>query len=525
MVALRGEAYLNEAQRLSRTGSFGWNVSSGEIYWTEESYNVFGYDREVKPSLELIFQRIHPDDIESVQRTIDRGSEARSDLDFEHRLLMPDGMVKHLHVLARASKTPQGDLEYIGAVTDVSAAKQAEIKLREGEAYLAEAQRLSHSGSWAWNPATGENRYWSDECFRIMGFDPAGGMPNFETVAHRFHPDDQPIFSEKLERARRERTEFEVDYRIIHPDGEIRYIHAVGHPVLGPSGDLVEFVGSVIDVTERRRADEALRQAQTDLAHANRVSSMGELTAFLAHEVNQPIAAAVTDASTCLRWLAHEQPDLNEARAAASRSIKDATRAAEIIKRVRLLFKKGTPERELVDMNEVSREMIVLLHSMATQCGVFVRSELTANLPRVMGDRVQLQQVLMNLMINSIDAMKVVDRRRELTLQSQRGENGHVLISVSDTGVGLPPQQADKIFGAFFTTKTSGTGMGLRISRTIVESHGGTLWADENYSSGAKFCFTLPTCEPIQAPDVSEDRAARADDLDNTRSGTTGAQS
>ena len=263
----RGEAYLNEAQRLSHTGSFGWNVSSGEIYWSEESYNVFGYDRAVKPSLEVIFQRIHPDDIDSVQRTIDRASEARSDLGFEHRLRMPDGLVKHLHVLGRATKTPQGDLEYIGAVTDVTAAKQAEMKLRESEAYLAEAQRLSHTGSWAWNPATGENRYWSDECFRLMGFDPAGGMPPFETVAQRFHPDDQPIFAEKLERARRERAEFEVDYRIIHPGGEIRDIHAVGHPVLGPSGDLVEFVGSVIDVTERKQAEDLIRQSENDLRH------------------------------------------------------------------------------------------------------------------------------------------------------------------------------------------------------------------------------------------------------------------
>ena len=180
---------------------------------------------------------------------------------------MPDGSVKHLHVLGRASKTPSGDLEYVGAVTDVTAAKQAEMKLRESEAYLAEAQRLSHTGSWAWNPATGENRYWSDECFRLMGFDPAGGMPPFETVAQRFHPDDQPIFAEKLERARRERAEFEVDYRIIHPGGEIRDIHAVGHPVLGPSGDLVEFVGSVIDVTERKQAEDNIRQSENELRH------------------------------------------------------------------------------------------------------------------------------------------------------------------------------------------------------------------------------------------------------------------
>jgi signal transduction histidine kinase/ligand-binding sensor domain-containing protein len=242
---------------------------------------------------------------------------------------------------------------------------------------------------------------------------------------------------------------------------------------------------------ERRQAEEALRQAHADLIHANRVSSMGELTASLAHEVNQPIAAAITDANTCLRWLARDQPDLDEARAAASRSVKDATRAVEIIKRIRLLFKKGTLQQELVDLNEVIREMMLLLHSEATQFAVLVRTELAADLPWVMGDRVQLQQVLMNLMMNSIDAMKDVDGTRELTIQSQHDE-GQVLISVSDTGVGLPPQQADKIFNAFFTTKTHGTGMGLQISRSIVESNGGRLWAADNSPRGARFCFTLP---------------------------------
>ncbi|HWO37126.1 MAG TPA: ATP-binding protein, partial [Candidatus Acidoferrum sp.] len=249
---------------------------------------------------------------------------------------------------------------------------------------------------------------------------------------------------------------------------------------------------------ERRQAEEELRQAQADLAHASRVSSMGELTASLAHEVNQPIAATVTDAKTCLRWLARDQPDLDEARMAASRAIKDATRASEIIKRVRLLFKKGTLQRELVDLNEIIREMMLLLHSEATQYAILARTELTADLPHVMGDRVQLQQVLMNLMMNSIDAMKSVDWTRELTIQSQRDEDGQVLISVSDTGVGLPPQQSDKIFDAFFTTKTQGTGMGLRISRSIVESNGGRLWATDNSPRGARFCFTLPSAGPAQ---------------------------
>ena len=273
---------------------------------------------------------------------------------------------------------------------------------------------------------------------------------------------------------------------------------------------------AVRDVTERKQTEEALRQAKADLARVSRVTSMGELTASLAHEVNQPITAAVTDANTCLRWLSRDQPDLDEARAAASRSISDATRAAEIIKRVRLLFRKDTLQRELVDLNELIREMMLLLYSEATQFAILCRTELASDLPPAMGDRVQLQQVLMNLMMNSIDAMKDVDGPRELTIQSQRSENAQVLISVSDTGVGLPPQHADKIFNAFFTTKTNGTGMGLQISRSIVESTGGRLWATNNSPCGARLCFTLPANDETRHSDESGDRTGT---VDGTRSG------
>src|SRR5260221_4993205 len=229
--------------------------------------------------------------------------------------------------------------------------------------------------------------------------------------------------------------------------------------------------------TEQRRAEEALHQAQSDLAHVSRVTTMGERMASLAHEVNHPIAAAVTNANTCLRWLAAGTPNLEEARAAAMRIVKDGTRAAEIIKRTRLLFKKSPPEQELVDVNEVIREMIVLLRGEATQHRTLLRAELAPDLPTILGDRVQLQQVLMNLMINGIDAMKEVNGARELAVKSQTAEGDQLLVSVSDSGVGLPAQHADHIFNAFFTTKSHGTGMGLRISRSIVEAHGGRLWA------------------------------------------------
>ena len=244
---------------------------------------------------------------------------------------------------------------------------------------------------------------------------------------------------------------------------------------------------------ERESAEEALHQARADLAHVNRVTTMGELTASLAHEVNQPIGAAVTNANTCLRWLTRDHPDVEEARAAAMRVVTDGRRAAEIISRIRLLFKKGTPKHEPVDVNEIIREMVVLLRGEATRYSISVRMELAADLPQVMGDRVQLQQVLMNLIINGIEAMKDVEGTREIAIHSRRAENEEVQVSVSDTGAGLPPQQADQIFNAFFTTKLHGTGMGLRISHSIVEAHGGRLWADGNSPRGASFHFTLPT--------------------------------
>jgi len=281
------------------------------------------------------------------------------------------------------------------------------------------------------------------------------------------------------------------ELRKVRKGGSVIWVRETARAVLRLNGPIVLIACE--DITEQKRAEEALRQAQADLAHVTRVTTMGELTGSLAHEVNQPITAAVTNANTCLRWLAGDAPNIEEARAAAMRIVKDGTRAAEIISRIRLLFKKGTPERELVDVNEVIREMIVLLRNEATRGSISVRTELAADLPQVMGDRVQLQQVMMNLFMNSIDAMKDVDGTRELAIKSQRAENEQLMVSVSDTGVGLPAQQTDQIFNAFFTTKLHGTGMGLSISRSIVESHGGRLWAANNSPRGASFYLTLPT--------------------------------
>ena len=486
----RSQAYLAEAQRLSHAGSFGWRVATGEIIWSEESFRIFQYERTTTPSVELILQRTHPEDAIFVKETIERAAQAGKDFDFEHRLLLPDGAVKHVHVVGHAERFQSKELEYVGAVMDVTAAKQSEEALQRSEAYLAEAQRLNHTGSWAFNATT--PLYWSEENCRIWGFDPQQGLPDRGMILQRIHPEDRGRLLEEVQKAVRERRDYDVELRIVLPDGAVRYIHALGHPVFGSSGELIEVVGTNMDVTERKCAEEALRQAQADLAHVNRVTTMGELTASLAHEIKQPIAAAVTNAKTCLRWLRRDCPNLEEAGEAASRIVKDVTRATDIISGISMLFKKGASHCELVDVNELIREMIVLLRSEANRYSISIRTELAEALPQVMADRVRLQQVLMNLMLNGIDAMKGTSARGELTIKSEAGD-GQLLISVSDTGVGLPPEQAEQIFQAFFTTKDSGTGMGLPISRSIIESHGGRLWASGASGKGATFQFTLPT--------------------------------
>jgi PAS domain S-box-containing protein len=254
----RSEAYLAEAQRLSHTGSFGWDVSSREIYWSDETFRIFELDTKTEITTELIVQRTHPDDRQAVEQLIERASRERTEFALEHRLLMPDGAIKYLQVVGRPSTDEGCHSEFVGAVTDITNHRRAEESLRKSEAYLADAQKLSQTGSWAWSPEVGI-KYWSEECYRVQGFDPRDGLPRFEELFQRIHPDDQPKLKELMERMVREKIEFETDYRLVHPGGAVRDIHSTVHPVLSPSDDLIEFMGTVIDVTERKRAEEELR--------------------------------------------------------------------------------------------------------------------------------------------------------------------------------------------------------------------------------------------------------------------------
>jgi PAS domain S-box-containing protein len=381
---------------------------------------------------------------------------------------------------------------FVGTTIDVTEQELLTQELRREKAYFAEAQGLTHIGSWAANFHTKQMFHLSDEVYRLHGFEPNQGPSALEGFWNAIHSEDEPVVRAVIENAIQTRTDYDIpEYRVCHPDGTIRFLRTIGHH--DPAAQMGDYVGITMDITDRKRAEEErerLRQLEADLAHINRVNMMGELAAALAHEIKQPIAAAVANAGACMGFLEGEHPDISEAREAASSTIGCGRRAAEIIDHVRSLFKKNLPQRELVDLNELIREIALLLKNDIRRNSVAVNLELDKNLPEVVGDRVQLEQVLMNLMLNGIEAMP--DANGNLTIASNSNEDGHLLISVSDTGVGIPTDKVDRIFDTFFTTKPQGTGMGLAISRSIVESHGGRLWAVSNARRGSTFRFTLP---------------------------------
>jgi PAS domain S-box-containing protein len=752
---LQSEMYLTEAQRLSSTGSFGWNVSSGEIWWSDETFRIFQVDQTAKPTLELVVQRTHPDDRAAVQETIDNASSSGEDFDHEYRLLMPDGSAKCVHAVARAARTASGDLEFLGAITDVTVAREAERKLRRSEAYLAETQRLSHTSSWAFDVRRREFAYRSAEVYHLFGFDPGEDAATQQAFRNRIVPEDRLRTIDAASRAIRENADFEVDFRIALPDGSVKHIHTVGHPVVHSDGEVVELVGTHLDVTEqyeareklqrafdeikksedrlqlvidtiptlvwragpegipdflnqpaldytglsldqaetgwprafhpedkkgmlqkwnairesgepgelearlrrydgeyrwflfradplrdqsgnivkwygssteiedRKRAEEALRgseqrfrdyaetasdwfwetgpdhrvihvsdhlsavglepegltglmrwdiaadvesepqkwrlhraildahlpfrdfvyssisrigstkyfrssgkpvfdaknnfigyrgtgnditatiradhaeqalrEAQAELAHVTRVTMLGELTASIAHEVNQPLAAVVANAEACLRWLDRDIPDLAAARRSAEWVINDGIRASEVVRRVRALAHKADIEKAPLDVNDIVEEVIALVQRELASHLVSLKTELAPALPNILGDRVQLQQVIINLVMNGIEAMQqVTDRPRELVIRSRQEEMHQVVLSVTDCGVGISAENANRLFNAFFTTKSSGLGMGLSICRSIVEAHGGRLSASGEEGRGATFQFVLP---------------------------------
>jgi PAS domain S-box-containing protein len=633
----QSEAYLAHAQGLSHTGSFGWQVATGEIVWTAETFRVFGYDDAIKPTLQSVIDRVHPEDREAVQGIIDRASREHGDFEHEYRLLMPDGSVKHVHARARVTVNESGNLEIVGAITDITSAKQAEQQLRRGEAYLEEAQHLSHTGSWSWDVRRRDFAYRSAEVYRLFGFDPEQGA-SAEQIQSRIPAEDMEILEQVVRQAVGARQgRFEFDFRILLPDGATRRVHSVAHPVLDNDGDVSEIIGTHMDVTEQFAAKEklekavlalreseqrfrdyaetasdwlwetgpdhrvthlsehasaagiaapvttgelrwevasdfesepekwrqhretlgahlpfrdlvyrtdnrpgspvyirtsgkpvfdtngeflgyrgvstditasiradqaelALGKAQTELAHVTRVTTLGELTTSIAHEINQPLAAVIANAEACLSWLDRNPADLDAARRSVEWIVEDGNRASEVIRRVRALAKKSDIERVPIDINDVANDVVALVQRELSSHEVSMRLELAPDLPMVLGDRVQLQQVVINLVINAIEAMEsILDRPRILVVGSGRHDMDRIFLIVADNGIGIPHADAERMFTPFFTTKSSGMGMGLSICRSIVEAHEGRLSASCNEGGGAVFQFVLPVHEGDKA--------------------------
>src|SRR5262249_26636342 len=356
-----------------------------------------------------------------------------------------------------------------------------EEALRVSEASLAEGQQISHTGSWRWNLRTGEVRG-SAEHSRIFGFDPAAGPRSHLRYRERVHPNDRPALVQVLDTAIRDQRAFQHEYRIVLPDGVVKYVQLAGRLDMDASGDL-ELVGTIIDITERKRAEEALHNAQTELARMARLTTLGELAASLAHEINQPLGAMVNNASACVRWLAAQ--NLEEARQSAARVIADGHRAGDIIGRIRALAKKAPPHKDWLDLNATIRDVLALARSEVQRNGVVLETQLSEDVPRILGDRIQLQQVLLNLVMNAIEALSGVSAGpRALWVSSESVAPMKVMIAVRDSGPGLEPESREPLFEAFYTTKPQGLGLGLTISRRIIEAHGGRLWATANVPHG-----------------------------------------
>ena len=496
----RSEAYLAEAQRLTHTATAAYDATT-ILYFSDEAFRLFGFDPlQGLPSREAVWQRIHPNDVDTMNEKIERALRERRSFQNEFRLKLPDGTVKHVDADILPVFSATGELvEIIATAVDVTERKRAEDTLRRGEAWLAQAQRLSHIGTWVLNGTTMRFLYWSDESYRIWGFDPLKGLPTRDEMWERIHPDDRERLWGEVQEALREKRDFLAEFKILLPDGTVKYVEANTHHEFSPLGALLEVVCTNVDVTERKRAQderEQLRQLEADLAHINRVSTMGELAASLSHEILHPIATARNNARAGMRFLEMNPPNLDEAREALGCVVRDADRAKDIVGRIRNQIKRAPPRKMRFGLHEALNEVIVMVQSAVAKNGISFSTRLMDGLVPVQGDRVQLQQVLVNLILNAVEAMSSIeDGTRELSIRTEQSQTGGILVAVHDTGPGVDPVNLERVFEPFYTTKTSGIGMGLSICQTIINGHGGRLWMSANEPRGAVFQFTLPAVQ------------------------------
>jgi PAS domain S-box-containing protein len=497
-------AHFAVAQRLSATGSFVSDLVADEHVLSEEFYRICEFERGSTVTIRRLRDIVHPEDRQSFDAVVERGL-AGHDVDFEFRIVTPRGGVRHLRASAVVSKHVAGRPVFMGAVQDVTDTKVAEKALRAREAelrrahdHLSEAQRLSKTGSFTVDLLKDEH-FWSDEFYRICEFEP-GSTVTTKRLQGIVVPEDIQSFGSAIERALAG-TGPEFVFRVLTARGAVKHLRGVAHRSEQIDGRPV-FIGAVQDITASTVAENALNVARAELAHVARAMTLGALTASIAHEVNQPLSGIITNASTCLNMLSADPPNLDGARVTAQRTLRDVNRAAEVIQHLRAMFTRRPPAIESVDLNQVAREVLALSSSELQRSRVIVRTDFDAGLLAVSADRVQLQQVILNLIINAADAMEAVqDRPRDLLVATAREGTNRVRLSVRDSGVGIDPQKLPKLFDAFFTTKAHGMGIGLSVSRSIIEGHEGRIWASPNDGPGATFAFSIPLDPSGQRPD------------------------
>jgi len=492
----RAHAQLSEGQRLSKTGSFTSDLQLDQHSWSDEYYRIFELDRGTPPSLGAVRNKVHPDDLPLFDAEIQRGIDG-GDADFTFRIVTPNGGLKYIRGVARVIEQIAGRPVFMGTVQDITEGKLAEQALLRSKAelllansYLTIAQRLSKTGSFTWNLRTNERR-WSEEMYRIFELEPNSPVPTAQ-AGQVIHPDDMSVFEALVANARAGK-DFEAELRLITPRRAIKHVHVVGN-LVGEALDRPVFVGAVQDVTDRKLAEEGLDRARRELAHVARATALSALTASIAHEVNQPLAGIIANATTCLRSLAADPPNIEGAKAAAQRAIRDGNRASDVILRLRALFSRRPVETEPVDLNEAARETLLLSASELQSSQVVLQTDFARDLPAVVGDRVQLQQVILNLVLNAAQAMRDIHGQpHELRISTAALGSEEVTLAVRDSGVGAAGHNLEELFHTFYTTKPEGMGIGLSVSRSIIEAHGGRLWASANNGPGLTVSFAIPT--------------------------------